>query len=145
MAQKIALAPPPLTSPRMYTGRPMAQETILIVDDEVNVTELFSMMLEMEGYQVQVVHNVKAALGVLERGKPDLMLVDVMMPAASGLVLCRHVRSTAGLASLPIIILSAKSRLEEVQEGLRAGANLYLLKPVSKNELVQAVRKILSG
>ena len=123
----------------------MAQETILIVDDEVNVTELFSMMLEMEGYQVQVVHNVKAALGVLERGKPDLMLVDVMMPAASGLELCRHVRSTAGLASLPIIILSAKSQLEEVQEGLGAGANLYLLKPVSKNELVQAVRKILSG
>ena len=105
----------------MYTGRPMAQETILIVDDEVNVTELFSMMLEMEGYQVQVVHNVKAALGVLERGKPDLILVDVMMPAASGLELCRHVRSTAGLASLPIIILSAKSQLEEVQEGLGVG------------------------
>jgi len=123
----------------------MAQESILIVDDEVSVTELFSMMLEMEGYQVQVVHNVKAALQVLERGKPDLILVDVMMPATSGLELCRHVRSTAGLASLPIIILSAKSQLEAVQEGLGAGANLYLLKPVSKNELVQAVRRILSG
>lgn len=123
----------------------MAQESILIVDDEVNVTELFSMMLEMEGYQVQVAHNVKAALQVLERGKPDLMLVDVMMPAASGLELCRRVRSTAGLATLPIIILSAKSQLEEVQEGLGAGANLYLLKPVSKKELVQAVRRVLSG
>ncbi|MGH2619417.1 MAG: response regulator, partial [Anaerolineales bacterium] len=60
-------------APRMYTWRPMAQETILIVDDEVSVTELFRMMLEMEGYQVQVVHNVKAAMQVLERGKPDLM------------------------------------------------------------------------
>jgi len=123
----------------------MAEGTILIVDDEVNVAELFRMMLEMEGYQVQVVHSVKAALQVLERGKPDLMLVDVMMPATSGLELCRHVRSTPGMATLPIIILSAKSQLEEVQEGLGAGANQYLLKPVSKSELVQAVRRILSG
>lgn len=123
----------------------MAQETILIVDDEVNVTELFSMMLEMEGYKVRVVHNVKAALQALERGKPDLMLVDVMMPVASGLELCRHVRSTPGLASIPIIILSAKSQLVEVQEGLGAGANLYLPKPVSKKELVQAIRRVLSG
>jgi len=123
----------------------MTQETILIVDDEVSVTELFRMMLEMEGYQVKVVHNVKAALNLLEREKPDLMLVDVMMPATSGLELCRHVRATPGLASLPIIILSAKSQLSEVQEGLGAGANQYLLKPVSKKELVQAVRQILPG
>jgi CheY-like chemotaxis protein len=86
-----------------------------------------------------------AALQVLEQGKPDLILQDVMMPAASGLELCRHVRSTPGLASLPIIILSAKSQLEEVQEGLGAGADLYLLKPVSKNELIQAVRQVLAG
>ena len=123
----------------------MAQGSVLIVDDEVSVTELFRMMLEMEGYQVQVVHNVKSALQVLAQGKPDLMLLDVMMPAASGLELCRHVRGTPGLASLPIIMLSAKSQLDEVQEGLQAGANLYLLKPVSKAELVQAVRQVLSG
>jgi DNA-binding response OmpR family regulator len=123
----------------------MAKESILIVDDEVSVTELFSMMLEMEGYQVRVVHNVKSALQVLEQSKPDLIVLDVMMPAASGLDLCRHVRNTPGLASLPIIMLSAKSQLEEVQEGLGAGADLYLLKPVSKNELVQAVRKVLAG
>ena len=123
----------------------MAQETILIVDDEVSVTELFSMMLEMEGYQVRVVHNVKSALQVLEQGKPDLILLDVMMPAASGLDLSRHVRNTPDLATLPIIMLSAKSQLEEVQEGLGAGANLYLLKPVSKNELIQAVRQVLAG
>ena len=123
----------------------MAQETILIVDDEVSVTELFSMMLEMEGYQVRVVRNVKSALQVLEQGKPDLILLDVMMPAASGLELCRRVRNTPGLATLPIIMLSAKSQLEEVQEGLGAGANLYLLKPVSKNELIQAVRQVLAG
>jgi CheY-like chemotaxis protein len=86
-----------------------------------------------------------AALKFLEQGKPDLILLDVMMPAASGLELCRHVRNAPGLASLPIIILSAKSQLEEVQEGLGAGADLYLLKPVSKNELIQAVRQVLAG
>ena len=123
----------------------MAQKEVLIVDDEVSVTELFSMMLEMEGYGVQVVHNVKDAIQVLEKDSPDLILLDIMMPIASGLELCRHVRRTPTLASIPIIILSAKSQLEEVQEGLEAGANLYLLKPVSKNELVQAVRKTITS
>ena len=123
----------------------MAQKEVLIVDDEVSVTELFSMMLEMEGYGVQVVHNVRDAIQVLEKDSPDLILLDIMMPIASGLELCRHVRRTPTLASIPIIILSAKSQLEEVQEGLEAGANLYLLKPVSKNELVQAVRKTITS
>ncbi|MEK6588392.1 MAG: response regulator [Chloroflexota bacterium] len=123
----------------------MAQKKVLVVDDEVSVTELFSMMLEMEGYAAQVVHNVKDAIQVLERDSPDLILLDIMMPVASGLELCRHVRSTPALASIPIIILSAKSQLEEVKEGLEAGANLYLLKPVSKNELVEAVRKTITS
>ena len=123
----------------------MAQKKVLVVDDEVSVTELFSMMLEMEGYAAQVVHNVKDAIQVLERDSPDLILLDIMMPVASGLELCRHVRSTPALASIPIIILSAKSQLEEVKEGLEAGANLYLLKPVSKKELVEAVRKTITS
>ena len=123
----------------------MAEKQVLIVDDEVSVTELFSMMLEMEGYGVQVVHNVKDAIQVLEKDSPDLILLDIMMPIASGLELCRHVRGTPALASITIIILSAKSQLEEVQEGLEAGANLYLLKPVSKNALVQAVRKTITS
>ena len=123
----------------------MAEKQVLIVDDEVSVTELFSMMLEMEGYGVQVVHNVKDAIQVLEKDSPDLILLDIMMPVASGLELCRHVRGTPALASIPIIILSAKSQLEEVQEGLEAGANLYLLKPVSKKELVEAVRKTITN
>ncbi len=122
----------------------MPEQRILVVDDEVSVTELFSMMLEMEGYRVRVVHDVQSAKNALEEEPADLLLVDIMMPEASGLELCRYVRAEPSLASTPIIVISARSQLDEVHEGLAAGADTYLLKPVSKNELVEAVQQALA-
>ena len=122
----------------------MVKQRILVVDDEVSVTELFSMMLEMEGYRVRVVHDVKSAKDALEEEPADLMLVDIMMPEASGLELCRYVRAEPYLASTPIIVISARSQLDEVHEGLAAGADTYLLKPVSKSELIEAVQQALA-
>ena len=123
----------------------MAAGKILIVDDEVNVTELFSMMLKMEGYDPIVAHNVKGAMASIEQVRPELILLDIMMPEESGLELCRYVRAQPELATIPVVIISAKTQLEEVQEGLNAGANSYLLKPISKTELMDAVRSALSG
>jgi DNA-binding response OmpR family regulator len=122
----------------------MSEQWILIVDDEVSVAELFGMMLELEGYRVKAVHDVQSAIGALESDAPDLVILDIMMPEASGLDLCRYVRADPLLASIPIVIVSAKTQLNEVQEGLEAGANLYLLKPVSKSELLEAVRQSLA-
>ena len=122
----------------------MPEQRILVVDDEVSVTELFSMMLEMEGYRVRVVHDVQSAKNALEEEPADLLLVDIMMPEASGLELCRYVRAEPYLASTPIIVISARSQLDEVHEGLAAGADTYLLKPVSKNELIEAVQQALA-
>lgn len=122
----------------------MPEQKILVVDDEVSVTELFSMMLEMEGYRVRVVHDVQSAKNALEEEPADLLLVDIMMPEASGLELCRYVRAEPYLASTPIIVISARSQLDEVHEGLAAGADTYLLKPVSKNELIEAVQQALA-
>ena len=122
----------------------MPEQRILVVDDEVSVTELFSMMLEMEGYRVKVVHDVQSAKNALEEEPADLLLVDIMMPEASGLELCRYVRAEPYLASTPIIVISARSQLDEVHEGLAAGADTYLLKPVSKNELIEAVQHALA-
>jgi len=122
----------------------MPEQKILVVDDEVSVTELFSMMLEMEGYRVRVVHDVQSAKNALEEEPADLLLVDIMMPEASGLELCRYVRAEPFLASTPIIVISARSQLDEVHEGLAAGADTYLLKPVSKNELIEAVQQALA-
>ena len=122
----------------------MPEQKILVVDDEVSVTELFSMMLEMEGYRVRVVHDVQSAKNALEEEPADLLLVDIMMPEASGLELCRYVRAEPFLASTPIIVISARSQLDEVHEGLAAGADTYLLKPVSRNELIEAVQQALA-
>ncbi len=122
----------------------MPEQRILVVDDEVSVTELFSMMLEMEGYRVRVVHDVQSAKHALDEEPADLLLVDIMMPEASGLELCRYVRAEPFLASTPIIVISARSQLDEVHEGLAAGADTYLLKPVSKNELIEAVQEALA-
>lgn len=123
----------------------MSEQRILVVDDEVSVTELFSMMLEMEGYRVAVVHDVQNAKSALEEEPVDLMLVDIMMPEASGLELCRYVRSEPSLSHIPIVVISARSQLDEVHEGLEAGADMYLLKPVSKGELIEAVQQSLSA
>ncbi len=130
--------------PRRILDQPMTQQRILVVDDEVSVTELFSMMLEMEGYRVKVVHDVQSAKAALEEEPADLMLVDIMMPEASGLELCRYVRAEPNLANTPIIVISARSQLDEVHEGLEAGADMYLLKPVSKGELIEAVQQALA-
>ena len=130
--------------PRRILDEAMSQQRILVVDDEVSVTELFRMMLEMEGYRVTVVHDVQSAKIALEEEPADLMLVDIMMPEASGLELCRYVRAEPYLADTPIIVISARSQLDEVHEGLEAGADTYLLKPVSKSELVDAVKQALA-
>jgi DNA-binding response OmpR family regulator len=131
--------------PRRILDQPMTQQRILVVDDEVSVTELFSMMLEMEGYRVRVAHDVQGAKAALEEEPADLMLVDIMMPEASGLELCRYVRAEPYLAGTPIIVISARSQLDEVHEGLEAGADMYLLKPVSKGELIEAVQQALAN
>ena len=123
----------------------MPEQRILLVDDEISLTELFSMMLEMEGYRVDVVHDVQSAIDSLHVQRPSLIMLDLMMPEASGLELCRYVRADPALASIPIVVVSAKSQLEEVQEGLDAGADIYLLKPVSKAELVEAVSQALNA
>ncbi len=123
----------------------MSLPTVLVVDDEVSNTELFGMMLEMEGYRTIPARDVDAAVAVLKREVPDVMVVDVMLPGASGLELCRRARGELGLVDLPIVIVSAKSHLNDVQAGVEAGANVYLVKPVTKSELLGAIRSALAG
>jgi two-component system response regulator MtrA len=121
----------------------MANRRVLIVDDEMSNTQLFSMMLELEGFRPASAHDVPSALGELDKARPDVMVVDVMLPGRSGLELCRMVRGELGMPDLPIVIVSAKTQLADVQAGMDAGANVYLVKPVSKAELLGAVRQAL--
>jgi DNA-binding response OmpR family regulator len=121
----------------------MRMATVLIVDDDPKTAELLSMMFKLDGYSTAVASDVTMAIETIQQVKPDVLVVDVMMPGASGLALCRYVRNTPDLADMPIVIVSAKSQPKDVQAGLEAGADEYLTKPVSQAELLEAVRRSL--
>ncbi len=116
---------------------------ILIVDDDPRTAELLTMMFELEGYSTAVANDVTMAIETIQHSKPDALVVDVMMPGASGLALCRYIRNNPELAGLPIVIVSAKSQPEDKQAGLEAGADVYLTKPVSQAELLDAIGRSL--
>ncbi|MCA9917984.1 MAG: response regulator [Anaerolineales bacterium] len=119
--------------------------SILLVDDEPNLRQLLRHMLEIGGYQVVEAEDGLDALDRLTEMTPDVMILDVMMPNLDGVTLCKQLRASARFATLPIVMLSGKTQYKAVQEGLAAGANRYLCKPITVDELIQTVREILSA
>lgn len=118
---------------------------ILVVDDEPETAEMFALMLQLHGYQVAKAHGTTQAIQSVIRESPDAVLLDVMMPDVSGLELCRFVRRDPRTAELPVIIVSAKARPEDIRDGLEAGATKYLTKPVAQDELLAALKQALGG
>lgn len=117
--------------------------TVMIVDDEYALRELLRQMLELAGYAViEAVHGDDALIK-LEETLPDAMILDVMMPQMDGITLCKHLRADSETADLPIIMLSGKTQKSAIEEGLAAGANCYLCKPVSFDELISNLRQVL--
>jgi DNA-binding response OmpR family regulator len=121
----------------------MTVPTILIVEDERDAVEMYRIVLEVEGYQVIVAYTLQAAVKQLEKMKPDLILLDVALRGSSGLDLCERVRNDPEMADLPIVIVSNLDSPEEIKAGLDAGANVYLTKPISQDELLEAVQENL--
>jgi len=116
---------------------------ILVTDDEKDIVELISYNLEKEGFSILKAYDGKAALQTVKTQKPDLMILDLMLPEISGLDVCKSIRHNAETAHLPIIMLTAKA--EEVDKiiGLEMGADDYVTKPFSVKELVARVRALL--
>lgn len=119
------------------TRRPL----VLIVEDEPAIAELFKTLFRMEGMAATIALNNTEAMGAMESERPDLILLDVMMPFESGLDLCRFVRSTPKYADIPVVIVSAGAQDNDMEAGYEAGANAYLKKPVPNAELLQVVRE----
>ncbi len=123
----------------------MTEPLVLIVDDEPSTAGMYRLMLEQEGYRTVVVHGTGAAIKAIRQNDPDLLLLDVMMPGVSGLELCRYIRREPDLSLLPVVLVSAKSRSEDVEAGLEAGATMYLAKPVAKHELLQGISQAFAA
>jgi DNA-binding response OmpR family regulator len=118
---------------------------ILIVDDEPNIVVPLEFLMKREGYDVAVAVDGQAALDALERGAPDLVILDVMLPRMSGFEVCRKIRADSRYGALRILMLTAKGRDSEVEKGLGLGADAYVTKPFSTRDLVAKVRALLGG
>jgi DNA-binding response OmpR family regulator len=117
--------------------------SVLIVDDEPLTRNLLRLMLERAGFAILEAEDGLKALEVVANASPDVLLLDVMMPNMDGITVCETLRAQAKTAVLPIILLSARTSPEAVRMGLEAGANEYLGKPVSRNELISTIREVL--
>jgi two-component system alkaline phosphatase synthesis response regulator PhoP len=116
---------------------------ILIVDDEQDIVELISYNLEKEGFKTVKAYDGDAAFRLVKTQKPDLVILDLMLPQMNGLDVCRAIRRNPETASLPIIMLTAKGDEVDKIIGLEIGADDYVTKPFSIKELIARVRTIL--
>ena len=119
----------------------MAEARILVVDDEAYITDLVSMALRYEGFEVAAAASGRRALGEAARFEPDLVVLDVMLPDMEGLEVCRRLRAAQG--PVPVVFLTAKDATEDKVAGLTVGGDDYVTKPFSLEELVARIRAVL--
>lgn len=118
----------------------MANEKILVVDDDTNICELLRLYLMKEGYAVTIANDGEDALAKYSQVKPDMVLLDVMMPRLDGWETCRRIRK---LGDTPVIMLTAKGETFDKVLGLELGADDYIMKPFDSKEMVARVRAVL--
>ncbi len=121
------------------------QKTVMIIEDETDAAELFGEMMRVNGFRVIKMFSSTPAIPMIAQEKPDVILLDIMMPDISGLEVLRFMQREPELAKIPVIVVSAKSMPSDIKSGLEAGAAVYLTKPVGFQDLKQAVEKVLSN
>lgn len=123
----------------------MGRKTILAVDDEPNILLSLEYILEQEGYDVHVARDGEEALAVAEAVHPDLILLDVAMPRRDGYEVCRMLREKGGAEPVKVVMLTAKGQPLEKKKGLEVGADLYVTKPFSVEDLLDKIRTALGS
>ena len=118
----------------------MANEKVLIVDDDKNICELLRLYLAKEGYETILANDGETAVAEFEKGKPNIVLLDVMMPKMDGWEVCRRIRA---VDSTPVIMLTAKGETFDKVLGLELGADDYVVKPFDTKEVVARIKAVL--
>ena len=121
----------------------MKKGKILVVDDEVYIVHILDFSLGMEGYEVVTALDGEEALAKSLEHKPDLIVLDIMMPKMDGYEVCKRLKAEASTRSIPVILLSAKGRNVDQKMGFDAGAEDYITKPFSPRKLVERINTIL--
>lgn len=119
--------------------------TVLVADDEPNILISLEFLMKREGHRVLVARDGNAALELIRSEQPALVLLDVMMPGKSGFEVCQAVRADESLAGVKILMLTAKGRDTDLAQGLGLGADGYMTKPFSTQELAARVRDMLAA
>ena len=122
----------------------MAQVSVLVVDDDPVIQRLLQVNFELEGIDVSIAVDGEEGLAKAKASPPDVVISDIMMPKMNGLELLDALRAEPSLAHLPIILLSAKAQVADVQRGLELGADDYVTKPFDPLELIDRVYKVLA-
>lgn len=120
----------------------MAIKHVLIVDDSKTEQMFMSGLLQKNGMTVSVADNADAALAFLEKNKPDLILMDVIMPGKNGFQLTRQISKDPKFANVPIIICTSKNQETDMVWGIRQGARAYVTKPIDPKELLQKISEL---
>jgi two-component system alkaline phosphatase synthesis response regulator PhoP len=127
------------------SGGSVMPKKIMIADDERNIVTAIEFLLQRSGYEVRVANNGEDTLKQLERFVPDLLLLDIMMPAMNGYEVCQTIRQSEHLRHVKIIMLTARGRAADLAKGLALGANAYITKPFANADLLAKVKELLAG
>jgi DNA-binding response OmpR family regulator len=118
---------------------------VLIVDDEPNIVLALELLMKKEGFEVHTADDGEKAFRAVGEFRPDVMLLDIMMPKMDGYEVCQRIRSEASLKDVRIIMLTAKGREVEKEKGLALGVDSYITKPFSTREVVLKVKELLTA
>ena len=122
----------------------MKKGKILVVDDEINITQILEFSIGAEGYEVLTALNGEDAVDKARRELPDLIILDVMMPKIDGYEACRILKANPLTKNIPVILLTAKGREIDKRLGYEVGAADYIVKPFSPNKLIDRIHEVLS-
>jgi len=127
-----------------YSKSPARNRTIMVVDDSPDLVEIVRITLESKGFAVRCAYDGTQVFDFLKKQKPDLVILDIMMPLMDGFEVLTRLKCNPATASIPVILLTVKGQPEDVIGGYRRGADFYITKPFDNTQLLQEVNSILS-
>jgi len=117
---------------------------ILVVDDEPNIVRSLAFVFNKEGYQVSIAENGEEAMEMIRGSKPDILILDVMMPHKNGYDVCQEIKSDPGLKDIHVLMLTAKGQKGDREAALARGADEYISKPFSPIQVLDRVKELLT-
>ena len=119
------------------------RETIIVVDDNPDIVNIVKAILEGKGYNVLTAYSGAELFACLEQQKPDLIILDIMMPEMDGLQVLTRLKNASETSSIPVILLTAKVQYEDVLGGYKLGADYYITKPFTSTQLINGINLLL--